>query len=223
MGICRADERRLSHSADLPAAQRRARRMALATRVIKPETSDKMRYLMRLNAEKGTARQGRRAGLLRRRQDRHLGEGRRRALFQDQGARLDFTAVLPADEPRYLMLIMLDEPQATAGNPRLRHLGLERGADRRRRSSPGSRRCSASSRASTCRRPTSLILASVDGDAGKRRRRPGRFRPGDFRPRSDEARANSMKLENLLTVDSVSDARFGDARASTASAPTAAP
>ncbi len=29
--------------------------MALATRVIKPETSEKMRYLMRLNAEKGTA------------------------------------------------------------------------------------------------------------------------------------------------------------------------
>src|SRR5207244_5455685 len=28
---------------------------ALATQVIKPETSDKMRYLMRLNAEKGTA------------------------------------------------------------------------------------------------------------------------------------------------------------------------
>src|SRR5262249_56296281 len=29
--------------------------MELATRVIKPETSEKMRYLMRLNVEKGTA------------------------------------------------------------------------------------------------------------------------------------------------------------------------
>ena len=43
-----------------------------------------------------------------------------------------FTAVLPADQPRYLLLIMLDEPQAAAGDPRLRHLGLERGAGRRR-------------------------------------------------------------------------------------------
>ena len=31
--------------------------MALAKQVIKPETSEKMRYLMRLNAEKGTATQ----------------------------------------------------------------------------------------------------------------------------------------------------------------------
>jgi cell division protein FtsI (penicillin-binding protein 3) len=29
--------------------------MELASRVIKPETSEKMRYLMRLNVEKGTA------------------------------------------------------------------------------------------------------------------------------------------------------------------------
>ena len=34
---------------------------ALAMRVVKPETSDKMRYLMRLNAEKGTRDEGRRA------------------------------------------------------------------------------------------------------------------------------------------------------------------
>ena len=40
---------------------------------------------------------------------------------------------MPADKPRYLLLIMLDEPQATAGNPRLRHLRLERGAGRRRK------------------------------------------------------------------------------------------
>ena len=43
-----------------------------------------------------------------------------------------FTAVLPADQPRYLVLIMLDEPQASAGNPWLCDLGMERGADRRR-------------------------------------------------------------------------------------------
>ncbi len=44
---------------------------ALGKRVIKPETSEIMRYLMRLNVEKGTARQGRRAGLLHRRQNRN--------------------------------------------------------------------------------------------------------------------------------------------------------
>ena len=63
----------------------RGRSQRLAKRVIKPETSEKMRYLMRLNAENGTAKQGRRQGLLRRRQDRHLGEGGRRPLFQEAG------------------------------------------------------------------------------------------------------------------------------------------
>ena len=57
--------------------------MAVAKQVIKPETSEKMRYLMRLNAEKGTAKQGRRQGLLCRRQDRHRREGGQRPLFQE--------------------------------------------------------------------------------------------------------------------------------------------
>ena len=56
---------------------------ALAKRVVKPETSEAMRYLMRLNAEKGTATQGRRRGLLRRRQDRHGREGHQRPLLQE--------------------------------------------------------------------------------------------------------------------------------------------
>ena len=59
---------------------------ALAKQVIKPETSAMMRYLMRLNAEKGIGREGRRPGLLCRRQDRHGREGRQRPLFQDQAA-----------------------------------------------------------------------------------------------------------------------------------------
>ena len=63
-----------------------AEAMTLATRVIKPETSEKMRYLMRLNVEKRHGNPRRREGLLRRRKDRHLGQGGRRALFQDQGA-----------------------------------------------------------------------------------------------------------------------------------------
>ena len=60
-----------------------------------------------------------------------------------------FTAILPADKPRYLLLIMLDEPQAAAGNARLCHLGLERRADRR----PGDRPHRADARHRAALRP----------------------------------------------------------------------
>jgi cell division protein FtsI (penicillin-binding protein 3) len=83
----------------------------LAVRVIKPETSDKMRYLMRLNAERGTARQADVPGY-------YVG-GKTGTSEKVVGGRYakdrvlnSFTAVLPADDPRYLLLIMLDEPQA---------------------------------------------------------------------------------------------------------------
>ena len=85
--------------------------MALATRVIKPETSEKMRYLMRLNAEKGTAKQADVPGY-------YVG-GKTGTSEKVVGGRYSktrvlntFTAILPADKPRYLLLIMLDEPQA---------------------------------------------------------------------------------------------------------------
>ena len=67
----------------------------------------------------------------------------------------DFMAVLPADNPRYLMLIMLDEPQAipeTHGFATSGWNAVPVGGQGDRRAS---RRCSASSRASICRRPTS--------------------------------------------------------------------
>ena len=54
-----------------------------APRVIKPETSEAMRYIMRLNGSIGSAVEGRRAGLLRRRQDRHGREGRGRPLLEE--------------------------------------------------------------------------------------------------------------------------------------------
>jgi cell division protein FtsI (penicillin-binding protein 3) len=83
----------------------------VATRVIKQETSDKMRYLMRLNAEKGTARQadvpgyyvGGKTGT-----SEKVVNGR----YSHDRVLNSFTAVLPADDPKYLVLIMLDEPQA---------------------------------------------------------------------------------------------------------------
>jgi cell division protein FtsI (penicillin-binding protein 3) len=86
---------------------------ALGVQVIKPETSDKMRYLMRLNAEKGTATKadvkgyyvGGKTGT----SDKIIG-GR----YSKTKVLTTFMAIMPADKPRYLLLIMLDDPLATA-------------------------------------------------------------------------------------------------------------
>jgi cell division protein FtsI (penicillin-binding protein 3) len=82
----------------------------LAKQVVKPETSDKMRYLMRLNAEKGTAKRADVTGY-------YVG-GKTGTSEKVVGGRYSktkllttFTAILPADKPRYQILIMLDEPQ----------------------------------------------------------------------------------------------------------------
>ncbi len=82
----------------------------LAKQVVKPETSERMRYLMRLNAEKGSARRadvegyyvGGKTGTAEK-----VVNGR----YSKSKLLTSFTAVLPADKPRYLLLIMLDEPQ----------------------------------------------------------------------------------------------------------------
>jgi cell division protein FtsI (penicillin-binding protein 3) len=87
-----------------------AEAMAVARRVIKPETSEKMRFLMRLNAEVGTAKRadvkgyyiGGKTGTAEKVINGHY--ARKRVLNA-------FTAILPADNPRYQLLIMLDEPQ----------------------------------------------------------------------------------------------------------------
>jgi cell division protein FtsI (penicillin-binding protein 3) len=84
--------------------------MLVAKRVIKSETSDKMRFLMRLNAEIGTARKADVKGY-------YIG-GKTGTAEKVIGGRYAkkkvltaFTAILPADSPRYQILIMLDEPQ----------------------------------------------------------------------------------------------------------------
>ncbi len=84
---------------------------ALGKRVIKPETSQMMRYLMRLNVEKGTAAKAEVPGY-------YIGGKTGTAdkvvfgRYSKTKVLTDFMAVLPADHPRYLLLIMLDEPQA---------------------------------------------------------------------------------------------------------------
>ena len=84
--------------------------MKLATRVVKSETSDKMRYLMRLNAEIGTAKQANVNGY-------YIGgkTGTSEKVINGHYAKKQvlnsFTAILPADNPKYQLLVMLDEPQ----------------------------------------------------------------------------------------------------------------
>ena len=88
-----------------------AEAQALGNRVVKPETSAMMRYLMRLNVEKGTASKADVAGY-------YIGGKTGTAdkvvfgRYSKTRVLTDFMAVLPADQPRYVLLIMLDEPKA---------------------------------------------------------------------------------------------------------------
>ncbi|MCD0416300.1 penicillin-binding protein 2 [Rubrivivax sp. JA1024] len=87
--------------------------MKVAKRVIKPDTSDKIRYLMRLNAEVGTARQAEQIA-----KGYYLGgkTGTSEKVINGRYAKKQvlnsFTAILPADKPKYQVLVMLDEPKA---------------------------------------------------------------------------------------------------------------
>ena len=84
---------------------------SLGKRVIKPQTSEMMRYLMRLNVEKGTARKadvpgyyiGGKTGTADKVVNGH---------YSKVSVLTDFMAVIPADQPRYILLIMLDDPKA---------------------------------------------------------------------------------------------------------------
>jgi cell division protein FtsI (penicillin-binding protein 3) len=83
---------------------------AMAKKVVRTETSDKMRYLMRLNAEIGTAKKADVKGY-------YVG-GKTGTSEKVVGGRYSkkqvlnsFTAIMPADDPQYQILIMLDEPK----------------------------------------------------------------------------------------------------------------
>ncbi len=82
----------------------------LAVRVIKPETSEEMRFVMRLNAEKGTAKKadipgyfvGGKTGT----SEKVVG-GR----YSSEKVMNTFMAIMPADKPKYLLMVLLDEPK----------------------------------------------------------------------------------------------------------------
>ncbi len=82
----------------------------VATQVIRPETSEAMRYVMRLNAVKGSATKAAIPG--------YFVGGKTGTAEKVIGGRYaknrlftTFMAVAPADAPRYLFLTVLDEPQ----------------------------------------------------------------------------------------------------------------
>ncbi len=84
-----------------------------AKQVIKPETSETMRYLFRLNAQKGTARKaaaeapGYRVG-----GKTGTAEKVIRGRYSKNHRLTSFIGAFPMDDPKYVVLVMLDEPQA---------------------------------------------------------------------------------------------------------------
>lgn len=99
-----------------PTFLKRSREEALAagTPVISPKTSAQMRYLLRLNAEKGSAKKvnvpgfyaGGKTGTAEK-----VINGR----YSKTKLLTTFTGIFPMDNPQYLVLVMLDEPQAVEG------------------------------------------------------------------------------------------------------------
>ena len=84
----------------------------LAKRIVKPETSEKMRYLFRLNVTEGTASKadviGYRVGGKTGTAEKVVG-GR----YSPDKLLNSFIGAFPMDNPRYAIIVMLDEPKAT--------------------------------------------------------------------------------------------------------------
>jgi cell division protein FtsI (penicillin-binding protein 3) len=90
-----------------------AEAQAIATRVIKPETSEAMRYVMRLNAANpaGSASAAAIAGYFvggKTGTAEKVVNGR----YSKNKNLTTFTAIMPADKPKYMVLTIMDEPQA---------------------------------------------------------------------------------------------------------------
>lgn len=81
-----------------------------APQVIAPETSEMMRYLMRLNAEVGSARRIDIAGYF---AGGKTGTANKvvNGRYANDKVLTTFTAIMPSDKPRYLILTLYDEPQ----------------------------------------------------------------------------------------------------------------
>ena len=84
--------------------------MALAHRIVKPETSEKMRYLFRRNVEIGT---GGKADVLGYRVGGKTGTAEKviHGRYSKDKSLASFIGAFPMDHPKYAILVMLDEPR----------------------------------------------------------------------------------------------------------------
>ena len=84
---------------------------ALAHRIVKPETSEKMRYLFRLNVTDGTASK---ADVIGYRVGGKTGTAEKviKGRYSKEHSLATFIGAFPMDHPKYAIFIMLDEPQA---------------------------------------------------------------------------------------------------------------
>ena len=78
--------------------------------VIKPETSEAVRYVMRLNAEEGTAKSAAVEGYFVGGKTGTADKNENGKYMKDKSL-TTFMAITPADNPRYLYLVILDEPK----------------------------------------------------------------------------------------------------------------
>ena len=78
--------------------------------VIKPETSEALRFVMRLNAEQGTAKEAAKQGYF---VGGKTGTAEKvvRGMYQKDKMLTTFMAIMPAHKPKYLYFIILDEPK----------------------------------------------------------------------------------------------------------------
>ncbi len=84
----------------------------LAKRIVKPETSEKMRYLFRLNVTDGTASK---ANVIGYRVGGKTGTAEKvvNGRYVPDKLLNSFIGAFPMDAPRYAIIVMLDEPKAT--------------------------------------------------------------------------------------------------------------
>ena len=89
-------------------------RRALGTRVIRPEVSEALRFLMRVNATVGSAKKvdidGYFAGGKTGTADKII-HGR----YSKDRVFTTFMSIVPSDKPKYLFLVLMDDPQAVEG------------------------------------------------------------------------------------------------------------
>ena len=86
--------------------------LALAQTVVKPSTSDALRYLFRLNATEGTASK---ADVIGYRVGGKTGTAEKvvNGRYSPNKLLNSFIGAFPMDDPKYLILVMLDEPKPT--------------------------------------------------------------------------------------------------------------